>query len=204
MAKNKSTFVCTECGANHSRWLGQCPECKSWNTVSEFRQPKPNTKSANFTGYAGAVDAQVQTLDAIDLTELPRFTAGFAEFDRVLGGGIVPGSAILIGGEPGAGKSTLLLQTMVKLSEQMNALYITGEESLQQVAMRAKRLGLATNKLKLLSETSVENICHIAEREQPKIMVIDSIQVMHMADIQSAPGSVSQVRESAALFNSLC
>ena len=134
------------------------------------------------------------------MTDLPRFSSGFAEFDRVLGGGIVPGSAILIGGEPGAGKSTLLLQTMCTLAQSMNALYVTGEESLQQVAMRAKRLGLATNKLKMLSETSVENICAIATKEQPKIMVIDSIQVMHMADIQSAPGSVSQVRESAAFL----
>ena len=200
MAKNKTAYVCTECGADYSRWLGQCQECKAWNTISEFRQSKSPARGGSFSGFAGAVEAKVQTLDTIDLTDLPRFSSGFAEFDRVLGGGIVPGSAILIGGEPGAGKSTLLLQTMVQLSEQMNALYITGEESLQQVALRAKRLGLATNQLKLLSETSVENICHIAEREQPKIMVIDSIQVMHMADVQSAPGSVSQVRESAAFL----
>ncbi|MCH2055116.1 MAG: DNA repair protein RadA [Thalassotalea sp.] len=198
MAKNKNSYVCTECGANFSRWLGQCTECKSWNTISEFRQAKPSGRGASYSGFAGAAGSQVQTLDAIDLTDLPRFSSGFAEFDRVLGGGIVPGSAILIGGEPGAGKSTLLLQTMCHLAGEMNTLYITGEESLQQVAMRAKRLGLTTDKLKLLSETSVENICHIAERETPKIMVIDSIQVMHMADIQSAPGSVSQVRESAA------
>lgn len=198
MAKNKTSYVCTECGAEHNRWLGQCTECKAWNCISEFRAAKAPGRGGNFTGFAGAVESKVQTLDAIDLTDLPRFSSGFAEFDRVLGGGIVPGSAILIGGEPGAGKSTLLLQTMCTLAAQMPALYITGEESLQQVAMRAKRLGLATDKLKLLSETSVENICLIAEREKPKIMVIDSIQVMHMSDIQSAPGSVSQVRETAA------
>jgi len=198
MAKEKSTYVCTDCGAEYSRWLGQCNDCKAWNTISEFRQAKAPARSGNFSGFAGINDAKVQTLDAIDLTELPRFTSGFTEFDRVLGGGIVPGSAILIGGEPGAGKSTLLLQTMCALADAMPALYITGEESLQQVAMRAKRLGLPTNKLKMLSETSVENICRIAEKELPKIVVIDSIQVMHMADIQSAPGSVSQVRESAA------
>jgi len=198
MGKEKSTYVCTDCGAEHSRWLGQCPECKAWNTISEFRQAKAPTRGGNFSGFAGVNDAKVQTLDAIDLAELPRFTSGFAEFDRVLGGGIVPGSAILIGGEPGAGKSTLLLQTMCALAESKPALYITGEESLQQVAMRAKRLDLPTNNLKMLSETSVENICRIAEKEKPKIMVIDSIQVMHMSDIQSAPGSVSQVRESAA------
>jgi len=198
MAKTKSSFVCTDCGAEFARWLGQCTECKAWNTISEFRQAKAPKKSAAFSGYAGATEAKVQTLDTIDLADLPRFSSGFAEFDRVLGGGIVPGSATLIGGEPGAGKSTLLLQTMCALSNDMPTLYITGEESLQQVAMRAKRLNLKADKLKLLSETSVENICHIAEREKPKIMVIDSIQVMHMADIQSAPGSVSQVREAAA------
>ncbi len=201
MAKSKSTFVCTDCGSEYSRWLGQCQDCKAWNTISEFRQAKAPVRAANFSGFAGAAnmsEAKVQTLDAIDLAELPRFSSGFAEFDRVLGGGIVPGSAILIGGEPGAGKSTLLLQTMCYLANAMPALYVTGEESLQQVAMRAKRLGLPTNQLKMLSETSVENICHIAEREKPKIMVIDSVQVMHMSDIQSAPGSVSQVRETAA------
>ncbi len=201
MTKNKTAYVCTDCGSEYSRWLGQCTDCKAWNTISEFRQAKLPARGGNFAGFSGTAlnsEAKVQTLDAIDLTDLPRFSAGFAEFDRVLGGGIVPGSAILIGGEPGAGKSTLLLQTMCSLAAKMPALYITGEESLQQVAMRAKRLGLPTDKLKMLSETSVENICHIAIKEQPKIMVIDSIQVMHISDVQSAPGSVSQVRESAA------
>ena len=201
MAKSKTAYVCTDCGSEYSRWLGQCTDCKAWNTISEFRQAKLPARGGNFSGFAGNAignEAKVQTLDTIDLADLPRFSAGFAEFDRVLGGGIVPGSAILIGGEPGAGKSTLLLQTMCSLATTMPALYITGEESLQQVAMRAKRLGLPTDQLKMLSETSVENICNIAMKEQPKIMVIDSIQVMHMSDIQSAPGSVSQVRESAA------
>ena len=198
MAKVKSAYVCTDCGSEYVRWLGQCNDCKAWNTISEFKQAKASPRGSTFSGFSGAVGSNVQTLDAIDLTDLPRFSSGFSEFDRVLGGGIVPGSAILIGGEPGAGKSTLLLQTMCALAENMEALYITGEESLQQVAMRAKRLGLPTNKLKMLSETSVENICLIAEKVKPKIIVIDSIQVMHMSDIQSAPGSVSQVRETAA------
>ncbi|TLU61676.1 DNA repair protein RadA [Thalassotalea litorea] len=198
MAKNKTAFVCNDCGADFPRWQGQCSECKAWNTISEVRLGSAPKRTDSLSGYAGQTNAQVQVLNAIDLSDLPRFSSGFAEFDRVLGGGIVPGSAILIGGEPGAGKSTLLLQTMCALAEQMNALYITGEESLQQVAMRAHRLELKTDKLKMLSETSVENICNIADREKPKIMVIDSIQVMHMGDIQSAPGSVSQVRESAA------
>ena len=201
MAKNKSAYVCTDCGSEFTRWLGQCTDCKAWNTISEFRQASSPSRGGSFTGFAGSVNetqATIQTLDSIDLTDLPRFSSGFNEFDRVLGGGIVPGSAILIGGEPGAGKSTLLLQTMCNLAEHMPALYITGEESLQQVAMRAKRLGLPTDKLKMLSETSVENICQLALQHKPKLMVIDSIQVMHLSDIQSAPGSVSQVRETAA------
>jgi DNA repair protein RadA/Sms len=200
MAKVKSAYVCTDCGAEYNRWLGQCTECKAWNTISEFRQAKLPPTRGNFSGFAGLTEAKVQVLNSIDLADLPRFSSGFKEFDRVLGGGIVPGSAILIGGEPGAGKSTLLLQTMCALAQRMPALYVTGEESLQQVAMRANRLSLPTDKLKMLSETSVEQICQIALKEQPKIMVIDSIQVMHCADIQSAPGSVSQVREAAAFL----
>ena len=156
-------------------------------------------RSERLSGYAGdAGISKVQKLSDISLQELPRFSTGFLEFDRVLGGGVVPGSAILIGGNPGAGKSTLLLQVLCKLAEQMKTLYVTGEESLQQVAMRAHRLGLPTGGLNMLSETSIEQICLIAEQEQPRLMVIDSIQVMHMADIQSSPGSVAQVRETAA------
>ncbi|MDG2744410.1 ATPase domain-containing protein, partial [Vibrio parahaemolyticus] len=155
-------------------------------------------RNERLSGYAGsATEATVQTLSEIDLQEVPRFTSGFKELDRVLGGGVVPGAAILIGGNPGAGKSTLLLQTMCSLSAQMPTLYVTGEESLQQVAMRASRLGLPKDHLKMLSETNVDKICQIAEKEQPRIMVIDSIQVMHVSDVQSSPGSVAQVRESA-------
>lgn len=200
MAKKKTAFVCSDCGAEFARWQGQCSECKAWNTVTEFRVPsvKAVPQGGSTSGYAGLVEAKVQTLDEVNLEQLPRFSTGFKEFDRVLGGGVVPGSAILIGGSPGAGKSTVLLQTMCRLAETMSTLYVTGEESLQQVAMRANRLGLPTNKLKTLAETNVESICQLALREKPSIMVIDSIQVMHMSDIQSAPGSVSQVRESAA------
>jgi DNA repair protein RadA/Sms len=206
MAKIKSIYVCNDCGSEHSRWQGQCNACKEWNTITEMRQAasaldtKANERSERFSGYAGASDNALQTLDQISLTELPRIASGYKELDRVLGGGIVPGSAILIGGNPGAGKSTLLLQVMCQLAAAMPALYVTGEESLSQVAMRANRLGLPTDKLKMLSETSVEKICEVANREQPKIMVIDSIQVVHVGDIQSAPGSVAQVRESAAFL----
>ncbi|ODP99802.1 MULTISPECIES: DNA repair protein RadA [Salinivibrio] len=200
MAKTKRAYVCNDCGADFPRWQGQCSACGAWNTITEVRLAASPQVARNekYAGYAGSAEGKVQTLQEIDLQEVPRLSSGFKELDRVLGGGIVPGAAILIGGNPGAGKSTLLLQTMVGLAQHLPTLYITGEESLQQVAMRADRLGLPKDKLKLLSETSVETICQVAKKEQPKIMVIDSIQVMHVGDVQSAPGSVSQVRESAA------
>ncbi|MEE2002554.1 DNA repair protein RadA [Alkalimonas sp. MEB108] len=198
MAKNKTAYVCNDCGADFMRWQGQCSECGAWNTITEVRLGPAKDKNSRFGGYAGAAAAKVLRLDEVDLQDVPRFSSGFTELDRVLGGGIVPGSAVLIGGSPGAGKSTLLLQMMCGLAEQGNALYVTGEESLQQVALRANRLGLPTGKLRMLAETNVETICHLAQQEKPRLMVIDSIQVMQMADIQSAPGSVSQVRESAA------
>ncbi|WMC09977.1 DNA repair protein RadA [Oceanimonas pelagia] len=200
MAKSKTAFVCGECGAEFPRWQGQCSECKEWNTISEIRLAPATSSSRNarFSGYAGLQENRVQTLNEIAMTEIPRIDSGFRELDRVLGGGLVPGSAILIGGNPGAGKSTLLLQVMCGLAGRMKTLYVTGEESLQQVAMRAQRLGLPRDQLRMLSETSVEQICHVAREEQPAVMVIDSIQVMHVADVQSAPGSVSQVREAAA------
>lgn len=198
--KNKTAFVCNECGADYKKWQGQCSECGAWNSITEVRLgPTPSNRSAKFEGYAGGASGnKIQTLAEIALNDVPRFSSGTGEFDRVLGGGFVPGSVVLIGGNPGAGKSTLLLQTLCNLARTMPALYITGEESLQQVAMRAQRLGLPTDKLQMLSETSVEAICSIAQQIAPKVMVIDSIQVMHMEDISSAPGSVSQVRESAA------
>lgn len=199
MAKTKTAYVCNDCGADFVRWQGQCTECGAWNTISEVRMSAPSKNSRSLAGgYAGATVAKVIRLDQVDLQEVPRFSSGFAEFDRVLGGGIVPGSAILIGGHPGAGKSTLLLQIMCFLAGQGPALYVTGEESLQQVAMRANRLALPMHQLQMLAETQVETICDLALTVKPRIMVIDSIQVMQMADIQSAPGSVSQVRESAA------
>jgi len=200
MAKVKTAYVCNDCGADFVRWQGQCTECGAWNTISEVRMPTIVQKNARSGGYAGATVAKVVKLDQVDLQDVPRFSSGFLEFDRVLGGGIVPGSAILIGGSPGAGKSTLLLQIMCYLAAHGPALYVTGEESLQQVALRANRLGLPTNQLNMLAETQVETICQLAQQEKPRIMVIDSIQVMQMADIQSAPGSVSQVRESAAFL----
>ncbi|MDU7945237.1 MAG: DNA repair protein RadA [Haemophilus parainfluenzae] len=197
----KTAYVCNDCGAEFSRWQGQCSACKAWNTITEVRLiSTAKSKNDRFSGYAGETRAKIQTLSEISLQETPRFTSGFKELDRVLGGGIVPGSAILIGGHPGAGKSTLLLQVMCGLAKNMTALYVTGEESLQQVAMRANRLNLPTDKLNMLSETSVEQICNLADQLKPQIIVVDSIQVMHLSDIQSSPGSVAQVRECASFL----
>ncbi|MEP7704226.1 DNA repair protein RadA [Paraglaciecola sp. 25GB23A] len=199
MAKRKTSFVCSDCGAEFPRWQGQCSDCQAWNTITEFVVSAAKTAAVRQGGgYSGQTLAQVENLQDIDLHALPRISSGFKELDRVLGGGIVPGSAMLIGGSPGAGKSTLLLQVMCLMAAGRTALYVTGEESLQQVAMRAERLGLAKDKLKLLAETNIDTICELAMQHKPDIMVIDSIQVMQVADVQSAPGSVSQVRESAA------
>ncbi len=203
MAKAKLAYVCDECGADYSKWQGQCTACKAWNSLKEVRigsAPAGGAQAAvRRQGYAGdAGQSRVVSLSEVELKATDRISSKIGELDRVLGGGLVPGSAVLIGGHPGAGKSTLLLQTMAALVADMPALYVTGEESLQQVAMRAKRLGLAVGDLKMLSETSVETICDVADQIKPKVLVIDSIQVMHVADVQSAPGSVSQVRESAA------
>lgn len=199
MAKNKSAYVCTDCGAEHSQWQGQCQACHAWNTLKEFKVA--TTKSAKASapsGYSGTTDNQVQSINDVDLAEVPRITSGMSELDRVLGGGIVPGSVVLIGGDPGVGKSSILLQVMCFLSTQQNALYVTGEESLQQVANRAKRMQLPDDKLRLFTETDVEAITLAAQKELPKIMVVDSIQTMQLTEVNSAAGGVSQVRESAA------
>jgi DNA repair protein RadA/Sms len=200
MAKSKTAYVCTECGADFSKWQGQCPECGQWNTVQEIKLASSKKSSSNVRaagGYAGAA-SEIRTLSSIDLTEQPRFSSGIGEFDRVLGGGLVPGSAILVGGHPGAGKSTLLLQTMCYLAKSQKALYVTGEESLQQVAMRAKRLELDPAELNMFSETSIEQIEATVAELGPKVLVVDSIQVMFSEALDSAPGTVSQVRECAA------
>ena len=199
MAKAKTAFVCSDCGADYAKWQGQCGACNAWNTLAQFNPgPAESGRGARGQGYAGA-HSEVTQLAAIDLAELPRFSSGLVEFDRVLGGGLVSGSVVLIGGNPGAGKSTLLLQVMCLLAGQgRQALYVTGEESPQQVGMRARRLGLPQDNLKLLCETGLEKILKAAARHRPELLVVDSIQVMHGAEIPSAPGSVTQVRECAA------
>lgn len=199
LAKARKAFVCTECGQDFQKWQGQCANCKSWNTVSEISLGRPERGGGNVRslGYAGE-RSDVQLLRDIKADEHPRLASGMAEFDRVLGGGLVPGSAILIGGHPGAGKSTLLLQTMCTLAASMPALYVTGEESLHQIAMRAQRLKLGTDDLKLLAETNVSSILAAIEQNEPRLVVVDSVQATFVPDISSAPGGVAQVRESAA------
>ena len=201
MAKSKTAFVCNDCGAEHTQWQGQCAACKEWNTLSRISLGGGTAAAGNRDirkqGYTGQA-SDVISLPEVDLQSVPRQPTGLDELDRVLGGGLVPGSVVLIGGSPGAGKSTLLLQVSASLAPGMEALYVTGEESLQQIGMRAQRLGIATAQLKMLAQTDVDRICEAAQQHNPGLMVVDSIQVMHCQDIPSAAGSVSQVRESAA------
>lgn len=194
MAKTKTVFVCADCGSEYAKWQGQCNDCKAWNTLSSLSVGPMDTTRA---GYTGQVEPP-KKLSEVSAEELPRIETGIGELDRVLGGGLVPGSVVLISGNPGAGKSTLLVQVMCQLAAKMPALYVTGEESLSQVAMRAKRLKLPMDDLEIMSETSCERLVTIWNEKKPKIVVVDSIQVMHTATNESSPGGVAQVRESAA------
>jgi DNA repair protein RadA/Sms len=199
MAKSKTVYSCTECGSQQPKWAGQCPDCNAWNSMVEVvAVATPAKANPRFSGYAGNAEAAVQSLAEVKPGDVERTPTGQAELDRVLGGGLVPGSVVLIGGDPGIGKSTLLLQTLALLSEQLNTLYVTGEESLEQVSMRAHRLNLTADKVRLLAETNIEAILNHARNEQPQVMVIDSIQTIYTELLQSAPGAVAQVRESAA------
>ncbi len=198
MAKTKTMYVCGDCGSEHAKWQGQCNDCQEWNTLSRLSVDTSAVKSRR-SGFAGKLTTP-QTLGEVSAEDAPRLPSTFAELDRVLGGGLVPGSVVLISGNPGAGKSTLLIQVMCALADSHAALYITGEESLSQIAMRARRLQLPLERLKVLSETNVEAICTIWDELKPALLVIDSIQVMHTDDVESAPGGVAQVRESAAIL----
>ncbi|MCK5396138.1 MAG: DNA repair protein RadA [Gammaproteobacteria bacterium] len=196
MAKAKIQYSCTACGANHTKWAGQCGDCGEWNTMSETITA---ITTNNRQGFAGKkANAKIQALKDIQMHAEMRTPTNIGELDRVLGGGLVHGSVTLIGGDPGIGKSTLLTQTLASLSRSLPCLYVTGEESLQQISMRAHRLGLEDRGLKLLSETCVENIITLAMEKNPKVIVIDSIQTIYTEALQSAPGAVAQVRESAA------
>ena len=201
MAKPRVAYVCSDCGASTSKWQGQCGDCGAWNTLAEFTvAPARGGGAARArTGFAGAVDPpRVTRLSEVSHDESVRLSSGLGELDRVLGGGLVAGSVVLVGGDPGIGKSTLLLQSLAALSERLPALYVTGEESLSQVAGRAARLGLPLERIDCLAETSVERIIAELDRSKPGLAVIDSIQTIYSEDLPAAPGSVSQVRESAA------
>ena len=196
----KSIYACSECGANSPKWQGQCPGCGGWNTLVEtLAEATPS--SGRFAALGGV--ARLQTLADIEAREEDRLPTGISEFDRALGGGLVAGGVVLIGGDPGIGKSTLLLQALTVLAETQAVLYVSGEESGQQIALRARRLALETRKLKLLAEINLEKIVATLQTEQPKVAVIDSIQTLWSEQLSSAPGSVAQVRECAAQLTRL-
>lgn len=197
MAKPAHQYQCRECASLLPKWSGQCPDCQSWNSIEEI--PAAATESRG-NWFQNDDAPALYCLDQIDTAEITRFSSEIDELDRVLGGGLVQGSIILLGGDPGIGKSTILLQSLSAISQQRETLYVTGEESPQQVGLRARRLRLAGENLKLLSTTCVEKILGQAEKSPPAVMVIDSIQTVFTNRLQAAPGSVSQLRESAAML----
>ncbi len=207
MAKVKSQFHCNECGARAPKWTGQCPECHAWNSLIEAPAEAASARSQRFKIHLAA-PSPVRRLDEVQADEQARLSTGMSELDRVIGGGLVPGSVVLMGGDPGIGKSTLLIQTLSALvdgganngadSGGLNTLYISGEESVEQISARAGRLELATDKLRVLTENQLERIFSVCTVERPQVLVIDSIQTMYSELLQSAPGAVAQVRECAA------
>ncbi|MBF1165422.1 MAG: DNA repair protein RadA [Dechloromonas agitata] len=200
MAKAKTIYACTECGATSPKWQGQCPGCNAWNTLVETVAEK-STPNSRFESLAPA--AKLQNLSEIEAREAERIPTGIGEFDRALGGGLVAGGVVLIGGDPGIGKSTLLLQALSHLSTGHKVLYVSGEESGEQVALRARRLGLDTRRLQLMAEINLERILATLQAEKPEVAVIDSIQTLWSDQLSSAPGSVAQVRECAAQLTRL-
>ena len=203
MAKAKTLYTCTECGASEPKWQGQCPGCLAWNTLVETLEETVSTnRYANkFDGLTQS--ASLQKLSSIQAADIARQATGISEFDRVLGGGLVEGGVVLIGGDPGIGKSTLLLQVLCHLGRSAQAIYVSGEESPQQIAMRAKRLGLDASEVELLAEINLEKILATLQTHKPNIAVIDSIQTVYSEALSSAPGSVAQVRECSAQLTRL-
>lgn len=198
MAKQKTNYTCTECGGVQSKWAGQCPSCQQWNTLVETIVEEAGNRFSN-TRYQGiAQTAPILNLAEIDAQDIPRFGTGIEEFDRVLGGGLVPGGVVLIGGDPGIGKSTLLLQALSNLNKIKKVLYVSGEESGAQIALRAKRLMVEAGGLSLQAEIQLEKILNTLAEHKPQVVVIDSIQTIYSDALTSAPGSVAQVRECAA------
>ena len=196
MAKEQIVYSCTECGGQVPKWQGQCPHCTAWNTLVESVAELATSGKNRYSALAAT--STIQTLEELGATEVPRTPTGIAEFDRVLGGGLVSGGVVLIGGDPGIGKSTLLLQALAHLATHKKVLYISGEESAQQIALRAKRLSLDAREMYLLAEIQLEKIQAVIKQQCPDVVVIDSIQTMYSEHLTSAPGSVAQVRECAA------
>ncbi|MBB5193625.1 DNA repair protein RadA/Sms [Silvimonas terrae] len=194
MSKIKSLFVCQSCGGTSPKWQGQCPHCGDWNSLTEA--VAQSTAPARFQSLAA--DGAIRQLSDVEAIDLPRTPTSLAELDRVLGGGLVPGGVVLIGGDPGIGKSTLLLQALTQMSAGVRVLYVSGEESAEQIALRARRLQLANGPVGLLPEINLEKILATLDREKPQVVVIDSIQTLYSEALSSAPGSVAQVRECSA------
>ncbi len=197
MAKPKTQYVCQSCGATYPKWSGQCADCQLWNTLVEERIETAQIKAG---GYSGMESVDWVTLDEVTVREYERISLGMEELDRVMGGGLVQGSVTLIGGDPGIGKSSLLLQVFAFLSQAHSVLYVSGEESLDQIALRARRMGLSTRDFHLVADTHVRAIIEGIKKHRPKMVVIDSIQTMQVEELTGAPGGVTQVRESAALL----
>ena len=195
----KTLYVCSECGGQSPKWAGQCGDCGAWNTLQEAVAPSAGKADARYSGYAGADEAaRIRPLSDVVAQRTERLSTGLDELDRVLGGGLVVGSVVLIGGDPGIGKSTLLVQALARLGDRHSTLYVSGEESAEQISLRAARLGLPTAQLRLLTETCVERILALVAKDRPQVLVLDSTQTFYTETLQSAPGSVAQVRESAA------
>ncbi|HEX4054310.1 MAG TPA: DNA repair protein RadA [Tepidisphaeraceae bacterium] len=206
MAKTRTQFLCNHCGSVHPKWMGKCPDCGTWDSLESYTPPAPDARADSRAEALGvgriggdlAAAAEALPIGQIDETQTPRLTTGIAEFDRVLGGGIVPGSVVLVGGEPGIGKSTLLLQVahaMASASHASKVLYATSEESARQTALRAGRLGVKSDQLLVLAETNVQRILHQIGRHQPAVAVVDSIQMIYKPQLPAAPGSVTQLRD---------
>jgi len=198
MAKTRTQFLCNHCGGIQAKWLGKCPDCGTWDSLESYTLPTPDAR-ADRAGGDFAVAAEALPIGQIDESQTPRLTTGIGEFDRVLGGGIVPGSVVLVGGEPGIGKSTLLLQVahaMASSRGNSKVLYVTSEESARQTALRAGRLGVKSDRLLVLAETNVERILHQIAKHQPAVAVVDSIQMIYKPQLPAAPGSITQLRDS--------
>ena len=197
--KARAQYVCRDCGAGSVKWQGQCPGCGEWNTLDEMQAARPG--ASRFESLVAP--STIALLSDVSAENAPRWSSGLVEFDRVLGGGLVPGSVVLIGGDPGIGKSTLLLQSLARMATERAVLYVTGEESLGQVAVRAQRLGVEDARLPMLTEISLERITQAIVEAKPSVVVIDSIQTLYTEELQSAPGSVAQVRDCAARLTRL-